>query len=76
VAAREKLPWDARYANCTKCILYLLGDQGNGNIRTTIGLSGPVAAKRMDAQGFVSKNARLEKPDRKKDAPWLTAKVV
>jgi hypothetical protein len=33
-----------------------------------------VAAKRMDARGFVSKKARLEKADRKKDAPWLMKK--
>jgi hypothetical protein len=58
-------------------MLYLLGDQGNCNIRTMTGLRSPVvAAKRMDAQGFVSKNARLEKPDRKKDAPWLTVAVI
>jgi hypothetical protein len=28
----------------------------------------------MDARGFVSKKARLEKADRKKDAPWLMKK--
>jgi hypothetical protein len=30
-----------------------------------------IGVKRMDAQGFVSKNARIEKADRKKQAPWL-----
>jgi hypothetical protein len=39
-----------------------------------IGFGEAVAAKRMDARGFVSKKARLEKPDRKKDAPWLIKK--
>jgi hypothetical protein len=29
------------------------------------------AVKRMDVQGFVSKNDRLGKPDHKKDRPWL-----
>jgi hypothetical protein len=56
--------------------VHLLGDQGNCNIRTIIGSRGPLAAKRMDAQGFVSKNARLEKADRKKDAPWLMLEVT
>jgi hypothetical protein len=57
-------------------MLYLLGDQGNCNIRTMIGFGEAVAAKRMDARGFVSKNMRLEKPDRKKDAPWLMKKGI
>ena len=35
---------------------------------------GHVAAKRMDAQGFVSKNGGLEKADCKKHAPWLMSK--
>jgi hypothetical protein len=30
----------------------------------------------MDARGFVSKNMQLEKPDRKKDAPWLMKKGI
>jgi hypothetical protein len=29
------------------------------------------AVKRMDVQGFVSKNDWLGKPDHKKDRPWL-----
>jgi hypothetical protein len=41
-----------------------------------IGFRSHPAAKRMDAQGFVSKNARLEKADRKKDAPWLMVEVT
>jgi hypothetical protein len=52
-------------------MLYLLGDQGNCNIRTMTAPCRHNAAKRMDAQGLMSKNARLEKPHRKKDAPWL-----
>jgi hypothetical protein len=38
-----------------------------------IGFGSHFAVKRMDAQRFVSKNARLEKADHKKDAPWLMA---
>jgi hypothetical protein len=41
-----------------------------------IGFRRHPAAKRMDAQGFVSKNAGLEKADRKKDAPGLIRKVT
>jgi hypothetical protein len=44
---------------------------GDSNIRTTAGFCSHIGVKRMDAQGFVSKNARIEKPDRKKHAPWL-----
>jgi hypothetical protein len=29
------------------------------------------AVKRMDVQGFVSKNDWLGKPDHKKEGPWL-----
>jgi hypothetical protein len=50
---------------------YLRGDRGDCNIRTMIGFGSHFAVKRMDAQRFVSKNARLEKADRKKDPPWL-----
>jgi hypothetical protein len=44
---------------------YLPGDRGDGNIRTMIGFGSHFAVKRMDAQRFVSKNARLGKADRK-----------
>jgi hypothetical protein len=44
---------------------YLRGDRGDSNIRTTIGFGSHFAVKRMDARRFVSKNARLEKADRK-----------
>jgi hypothetical protein len=50
---------------------YLRIDQGICNIRTLAGFGSHFAVKRMDAHGFVSKNARLEKLDRKKDAAWL-----
>jgi hypothetical protein len=41
------------------------------NIRTMTLLTYPSAVKRMDVQGFVSKNDWLGKPDHKKDRPWL-----
>jgi hypothetical protein len=52
-------------------MLYLRSDQGNCNIRTMIGSHSHSAVKRMDVQRFVSKNARLEKADHKKDAPMV-----
>jgi hypothetical protein len=38
-----------------------------------IGFCCHLAVKRMVAQGFVSKNTRLEKRHRKKHPPWLMA---
>jgi hypothetical protein len=52
-------------------MLYLLGDQGNCNIRTMIDPCRHTAAKRMDARGLMSKNARLGKAHHRKDAAWL-----
>jgi hypothetical protein len=57
-------------------MLYLRGEQGNCNICTMTGFRSHFAVKRMDAQGFVSKNARLEKVHRKKHAPWLIDKGI
>jgi hypothetical protein len=47
-------------------MLYLLGDQGNCNIRTMIDPCRHIAAKRVDAQGLMSKNARLGKAHHRK----------
>jgi hypothetical protein len=46
-------------------------DQGICNIRTTIRFRFHPAVKRMNARGFVSKNNRIEKADRKKDLPSM-----
>jgi hypothetical protein len=40
-------------------MLYLRGDRGERNIRAMIGPCSHIGVKRMDAQGFVSKNARI-----------------
>jgi hypothetical protein len=47
------------------------GRRGDRNLPTMIGPCSHIGVKRMDAQGFVSKNARIAKPDHKKHAPWL-----
>jgi hypothetical protein len=48
-------------------------DQDICNIRTTIRFRIHPAVKRMNAPGFVSKNDRIEKADRKKDQPYMAA---
>jgi hypothetical protein len=50
---------------------YLRSDRGDCKIRTLIVFGSHFAVKRMDVQRFVSKNAWLEKADRKKVPPWL-----
>jgi hypothetical protein len=50
--------------------LYLRSDLGDCNIHHDR-FGSHFAVKRMDAQRFVSKNARLEKADHKKDAPMV-----
>jgi hypothetical protein len=52
-------------------MLYLRVDPGDCNIRTKAGFCSHIGVKRMDAKGFVSKNARIEKADHKKHVPWL-----
>jgi hypothetical protein len=41
------------------------------NIRTMTRVTSHTAVKRMDVQGFVSKNDWRGKPDHKKERPWL-----
>src|SRR6202022_2855953 len=68
--ALDTLPWDARYASCTRFI-YASPPCGLDtwnidicNIRTTTRFRIRRLPKHMEAQGFVSKNDRLGKVDR------------
>jgi hypothetical protein len=76
--AQDTLSWDARYASCTKLIsasptgldicdidIWDTGicNIGIRNIRTTTRFRIRLFPKHMEAQGFVSKNDRLEKAD-------------
>jgi hypothetical protein len=51
-------------------------DQDICNIRTTIRFRIHPAVKRMNARGFVSKNNRIEKADRKKDQPYMAGGII
>jgi hypothetical protein len=76
--AQDTLSWDARYASCTKLISasptgldicdidiweLAFAILASANNRTTTRFRIRLFPKHMEAQGFVSKNDRLEKAD-------------